>query len=87
MIHQLELSGLERDWIEDAVPQVLAYAANVECFTTDSLHDILPRPQQPNWWGVLTAKLAKEGRLERINARPSRRPEANGRLVSVWRLL
>lgn len=84
---QLELAGLRRDWVEDAVPVVLAYARGVDSFTTDDLHGLLPAPEHPNWFGVLTAKLANQGLIERIGARPSRRPEANGRLLSVWRFV
>jgi len=35
---------------------------------------------------VLFAKLKAEKRIERVGYRPSQRPEANGRVVAVWRV-
>ena len=87
MIVQLELATLKRDWIEAVLPEVRGIIASLDEFTSDDLHERSgTKPEHVNWWGVLLAKLKNEGWIERINARPSRRPEANGRLVSVWRL-
>jgi len=84
MTIQLELAALERDWVDSAYDLVWGLRQGSE-FATDDLHDSLPRPQHPNWWGVLLAKCRTVGIVEPIGYRPSLRPEANGRVIRVWR--
>lgn len=81
---QLELAGLKRDWIEDVAPRVAVLAPGLGEFTADDLHAKLPPPQEFNWWGVLLAKLKRLGVIADVGARPSRRPCANGRKITVW---
>lgn len=86
MTTQLELYELKRPWLEDSVRGFDDIASILGDFTCDKLHAFFPAPAHDNWWGVLCATLAKQGRIERVGAKPSNRPEANGRLVSVWRV-
>lgn len=83
--HQLELTTLKRSWIEESKPVVIAFALKTVTFTADDLHKILPAPAQVNWFGVLLAKLKTEGYVMRLGYQTSKRREANGRVVSVWR--
>ena len=82
--HQLELSSVKRDWIEEATETFLAFRHSLRDFTTDDIRPLLPEPENVNWVGILMAKLKNKGLVRRVSARPSERPEANGRLVSVW---
>ena len=83
---QLELASLKRDWLDDVQPQVVLMLPRLGEFTSDDLHALgFPAPANVNWWGVLLAQLRNRGLIVRVGARPSARPEANGRLVSVWR--
>lgn len=83
--HTLELATLKRDWVEESATQLALLLPQLGDFSTDELHPVLPKPDHNNWYGVLMAKLKNEGLIERVNAKPSNRPEANGRLISVWR--
>jgi hypothetical protein len=83
---QLELSAIKRDWIQSAAPEVLRYAGTVAEFTTDDLRGVVPEPECRNWWGCVLAALKNEGRIVETGRRPSKRPEANGRKISAWRL-
>ncbi len=84
---QLELTTIKRQWIDDAASQFALMAHKLGVFTFDDLHKILPTPEHVNWFGVLAAKLKNEGLIKRVNAVPSKRPEANGRLISVWEVV
>lgn len=79
-----QLSLLDREWVHEAIPSVLA-AIGPGAFTSDDLHGVVPEPDQRNYWGILFSVLHKQGYIERIGSRPSSRPEANGRWVAVWR--
>jgi hypothetical protein len=86
VIHQLELSGLRRDWIEAAVEDWPIIVRSLPpLWTTDDLHQHLGDAEEPNWYGVLCASLKAKGLIARVGYRPSQRPEANGRVVAVWR--
>ena len=89
MIHQLELTDLRRDWVEDAVAVILraSTATLPDLFTADDLHGILQPPSNKNWFGIALAKLSNTGKVEKAGYQPSKRPEANGRIVAVWRRL
>lgn len=84
MTNQLDL--LQRDWCERAEPVILARMAG-RMFTADDLHPILDPPEHWNWFGILMAALKRRGLVGRIGYQPSKRPEANGRPVAVWRIL
>lgn len=83
MTVQLEL--LKRSWCEECEP-IVASSMKGRDFTTDDLHPILPKPDHVNWFGVLLAIMKRKGKAARITYRASARPEANGRVVGVWRL-
>jgi len=87
MTHQLELTDLQRSWVDDALAVIVRAKADMlpQTFTTDDLHAILPKPEHPNWYGVLLAKLRNSGVVEKFGYKPSARPSANGRVVAVWR--
>jgi hypothetical protein len=78
-----QLDLLKLDWCELCEPVVLA--GHFITFTSDDLHPILPTPQHCNWFGVLMARMKNKGLVERIGYQPSRRPEANGRPIAIWR--
>jgi len=89
MTTQLDL--LKRDWCDLCEPVVLAkmrgpYAGD-NVFTSDDLHPLLPTPQHHNWFGVLMARMKNKGLVERVGYQPSKRHEANGRPIAVWRIL
>jgi hypothetical protein len=83
---QLELASLKRSWIESAIPLVLEHTKDRLPFVVDSLHDVLPKPEDDHWYGILIARMKRQGLIERIGCQPSERPEANGRLISIWRV-
>lgn len=84
---QLELATVKRDWIDDAAWSLEPILHRLGRFTTDDLHPLVPAPANKNWWGILAAQLKNKGLIRRVSAAPSRRPEANGRLVSVWEVV
>ena len=86
-MHQLELTTIKRQWIDDAASQFALMAHKLGAFTFDELHNLLPQPEHKNHWGCLAAFLRNKGFIRRINAVPSKRPEANGRLISVWQVV
>lgn len=79
-----QLDFLQRDWCELCEPVVLG--ASFVSFTSDDLHPILPTPQHHNWFGVLMARMKNKGLVERIGYQPSKRVEANGRPIAIWRV-
>lgn len=83
--HQLELSTLERKWIDASAATVLQLMRGAE-FTSDDLHSVLEPPAHDGWWGALMARLRNTGKIERVGYRASERPERNGGVVRVWRL-
>ena len=86
MTHQLELTDLQRSWVDEALAVIVRAKCDLpETFTTDDLHAILPAPEHPNWYGVLLAKLRNSGVVEKFGYKPSARKSANGRVVAVWR--
>jgi len=85
MTVQLELTTLKRDWCDTTLEQMLCGIQSGIEFTTDEIHDEVGAPSHPNLWGVLFAKMKASGRFVKVGYRPSRRPEANGRVVAVWR--
>lgn len=86
-MHQLELTTIKRQWIDDAASQFALIKSRLGQFDFDEMHKLLPEPEQPCWWGIFSAQLAKAGIIRRVGARASKRPEANGRLISVWEVV
>lgn len=83
MTKQLDL--LQRDWCDNAEP-IVAERMRGHQFTSDELHEIFIAPENGNWWGVLMARMKNKGMVERIGYQPSRRPEANGRPIAIWKI-
>jgi len=88
-IHQLELSDLKRDWIEEAALLVKGLAERgqlPDLFSSDDLHVLLPnKPKDGNWWGCLMAKLRNEGKIIRTGSKPSTRESRNGAWIGAYR--
>lgn len=84
---QLELKAIKHAWLNDAASQFALVGHKLGRFTFDDIHRLLPQPEHPNWFGVLAAQLKNKGMIRRVNSVPSRRPEANGRLISVWEVI
>ena len=86
MTTQLDL--LKRDWCERAEIAVMQHCRAVNpIITTDAIRDygLVDEPEHPNWWGVLLARMKNKRLIERIGYQPSRRKEANGRPIALWR--
>ncbi len=83
--YQLELADLRRPWVDEVMPTLAALLPGLGEFTADDLHGKLPEPEHHNWYGVLVACARNAGLIERVGARPSKRPEANGRWLAVWK--
>jgi hypothetical protein len=81
---QLELKAIKRAWLDDAAWQIDALLPKLGRFSTDDIHPLLPKPEHENWYGILMAQLKNKGLIRRVDATASKRPEANGRLISVW---
>lgn len=82
MTTQLDL--LKRDWCERSLPYIASQSSGYT-FNSDDLHGVLDTPAHGNWWGVLLAVCKNKRLIERIGYQPSKRPEANGRPVAIWR--
>lgn len=87
MTTQLELKAVKRDWIDESICFLRFVLPQMRTFSSDDLHDILNPPQHQNWFGVLLAAMKNKGMIRRVNAVASKRPEANGRLISVWEVV
>lgn len=82
-----QLSLLQRDWVNDAIPVVLEQARDGRPFTADKFHAFLPVPEHNNWFGVLIAAMKNRGLIEKVGYVPSTRKERNGAVVASWRLI
>lgn len=78
-----QLNLLDRDWCNVNAPVVLSAMRGRE-FTADEIHPLVSEPDNKNLYGILFAVIKKH--LEKVGYRPSSRPEANGRVVAVWRV-
>lgn len=81
-----QLTELKRQWVAEVSPLVDQAVRTFDTFTSDDLHDLhsLPQPEHRNWWGVLLANMSGRRVIRRVGYRASKRPEANGRVISVW---
>jgi hypothetical protein len=85
--HKVPLEVIESEWLERATLRVInELEFEGGTFTTDDLHAAIEAPVQRNWWGVLMAQLKRAGDIERVGYQMSKRKEANGRAVAVWRI-
>lgn len=81
-----QLSLLDREWVTRQSPTVLAQMTGKE-FTTDDVHKVVSeQPDNRNLFGVLMATLRCQKKVTRVGYRQSERPEANKRVVAVWRV-
>lgn len=81
-----QLDLIKSDWIEETLPRVAMMLPTLGAFTTDILHErIKPEPTNRNWWGCLLAKMRNTGLVAKVGYKPSERPEANGRVIAIWR--
>ena len=87
MTLQLELTTIRRQWIDEAIPVVLDYGRTVPEFGSDDLHNILPVPQHPNYFGVLFSQLKARNLITEAGFRMSKNRAANGRKLQTWRLI
>lgn len=87
MNHQLALASLKRQWL-DEVDALFSSSALPYNFTSDDLHEWFydHQPHHHNAWGMLLARWSKQGKIEHVGYRPSKRKEANGRIVSIWKV-
>ena len=93
----LDLATLKRQWVEDAKEgfksnegEAFWLLRQLGEFTVDEfhhLHPLIPKPLNNNWYGVLFAGLSRMNLIHKVGYRPSTRPEANGRVVAVWRVI
>lgn len=81
---QLELKAIKRAWVDDAASQLAMILPKLGRFSFDDVHSLLPAPEHVNWYGILAARLKNQGLIRRVDAIASKRPESNGRLISVW---
>ena len=81
----LQLDLLQRDWLERACPKVLAAFNDGRTFTSDDLHPLFKDdpPAHGNWFGVAVSKIQRK-HLLKVGYTPSRRTEANGRVIAQW---
>jgi len=86
MPHQLELTTLKRDWIDDAVSFITLRMNQWGTWSSDKLYEVLPtKPEHPNWMGAALAVLRNEGLIEECGRVTSKRKQANGRRVTLWK--
>ena len=83
MNNQLQLSLLDRQWVNINAPLVLTAMLGRQ-FSSDDLHTILPTPDNSNLYGVLLARLSSQGAIIRVGSVKSSRKSANGRHVGLY---
>lgn len=76
-------------WLDSAKRAVRELAGRGSDFTTDDLREMgvpeLDNPrEQAARWGSLLAAAKAEGLIREVGRRPSTRPSANGRKVTIW---
>lgn len=81
---RVQLSLLDRQWVTDNTPLALSAMAGRD-WSSDDLHEVLPRPDNINLWGVIMARLSCQGDIVRVGSVKSRRKEANGRYIGLYR--
>lgn len=73
-------------WQTEARRIVLALVDAGHLVSSDDLHDRFPDEPSATGaaFGALFKSMAKQGLLRLVEHRPSRRPEARGRVVGLW---
>lgn len=91
---QLPLTGLElkeqgiaslerHDWVGRARVHAEAICSRLGYTTSDDLHRVMGDPPHPNCYGAIFHDKRFRATGERVR---SKRPEAHGREIRVWRL-
>jgi hypothetical protein len=83
MTKQLEFTEIKRAWLDNALSQFNLMSVHGN-FTADDLHDKLPCPQHPNWWGILVNRLSRKGVIRFVGYTKAARKERNGGVVRIW---
>jgi len=83
------ITSAPTDWRTQAEEALRLAIASCNEFTTDDLRhlgapDLEVAKEQSAFWGSLAAAASRAKRIRRVGYRPSDRPSANGRPVSVW---
>lgn len=81
---RIQLSLLDRDWVNEFAPVILEAMRGRESFSSDDVHAVIVEPENRNYIGVAIAKLANEGKIRRIGSVKSKRSEANSRWVGQY---
>jgi hypothetical protein len=82
-----QLFLMDRQWVTRQVPIVIKAMASRD-FTSDDLRGVVTeQPEQPNLFGVLMAHLRCSGSIVEVGRQRSKRPEANGRKITSWRVV
>jgi hypothetical protein len=83
---QLELSQLQRPWLDAVTQQAVDWIANrSDPFTADDLREVVGSPLVANHLGVLLASLSTMGICEKCGWTESRRASRNGAVLRLWR--
>lgn len=82
---QLELSEIDNNWIQSIVERFPLHISVGMEFSCDDLHDwdVMPPPHD-NHWGAAMNAIKNTYNLAKAGYRASRRPGANGRVISQW---
>lgn len=78
------IASLERHrWVDRARVEAWRYCHHLGQVTSDDLHDVMGEPPHPNCYGAIFHHKRFRATGERVR---SKRPEAHGREIRVWRL-
>ena len=82
-----QLHLIDHVWIDNYGPGALA-AMSGRTFTSDDVREVIAeKPANNALYGVLFAKWRCAGKIEEVGRVRSKRPEANGRKISAWRIV
>lgn len=80
------IAGADPFWLDSAQRALDELIRRGHSFCADDLDDLgVPRPDVGNRVGALFLRAARAGRVVRVGYQQSRRPEAAGRVITVWR--
>lgn len=87
MTTQMEMSLDNVQWRNQVQPIVIQRLRGKE-FTADDIHSVVPtEPPHHNAYGSLIKCMARKKLIELVGHRKSERPERNGGLQRVWRII
>ena len=84
MPNQLELTSLERPWLDECLPRAALLIPTMGEFTNHELKARLPKPSHVNYYGALWAKLKQAGLVKCAGFKTSKSKSRNGSAVRVW---